>query len=48
VRYWKKIIVEAERYRSAFLVLDWVDHAMLLAVPPAGRLCRMTVLVLER
>lgn len=48
VRYWKKIIVEAERYRGAFMVLDWIDHAMLLALPPAGRLCRMTVLVLER
>ena len=48
VRYWKKIIVEAERYRSAFLALDWIDRAMLLVAPAAGRLCRMTVIVLER
>jgi SAM-dependent methyltransferase len=48
VRYWKKIIVEAERYRPAFMVLDWFDRAMLAVLPPAGRLCRMTVIVLER
>jgi len=48
VRYWKKIIVEAERYRGAFRVLDWIDRGMLAACPPAGRLCRMTVIVLER
>jgi SAM-dependent methyltransferase len=48
VRYWKKIIVEAERYRSAFSVLDWMDRALLAVVPAAGRLCRMTVVVLER
>lgn len=48
VRYWKKIIVEAEKYRKPFSVLDWMDHAMLAVFPPAGRLCRMTVIVLER
>ena len=48
VRYWKKIIVEAEKYRSAFSVLDGFDHAMLALCPPAGRLCRMTVIALER
>ena len=48
VRYWKKIIVEADRYRPAFAVLDWFDRAMVTVVPPAGRLCRMTVIVLER
>lgn len=48
VRYWKKIIVEAERYRSAFAVLDWIDRTMLAIAPAAGRLCRMTVIVLER
>jgi len=48
VRYWKKIIVEADRYRQAFAVLDWIDRAALVVCPPAGRLCRMTVIVVER
>jgi SAM-dependent methyltransferase len=48
VRYWKKIIVEAERYRRPFAVLNALDRALLAVCPPAGRLCRMTVLVLER
>ncbi len=48
VRYWKKIIVEAEKYRPAFAVLDWFDRAMVTLCPPAGRLCRMTVIVMER
>ena len=48
VRYWKKIIIEAERYRPAFAVLDWFDRALVTLCPPAGRLCRMTVIVLER
>ncbi len=48
VRYWKKIIEEADRYRRPFAVLNALDRAMLAVCPPAGRLCRMTVLVLER
>ena len=48
VRYWKKIIEEADRYRAPFAVLDWIDRAMVTVLPPAGRLCRMTVIVLER
>jgi SAM-dependent methyltransferase len=48
VRYWKKIIVEADRYRPAFAVLDWFDRAMVTLLPPLGRLCRMTVIVLDR
>ena len=48
VRYWKKIIVEAERYRPAFALFDWFDRAMVTVFPPSGRLCRMTVIVLER
>jgi len=47
-RYWKKIIVEAERYRRAFTVLNAIDRTLLAVCPPAGRLCRMTVLVLDR
>jgi len=29
-------------------VLDWFDRAMVTLCPPAGRLCRMTVIVLDR
>ncbi len=47
-RYWKKIIVEAEKYRRAFGVLNAIDRTLLAVLPPAGRLCRMTVIVLER
>jgi SAM-dependent methyltransferase len=47
-RYWKKIVVEADRYRSAFSVLNALDRSLLAICPPAGRLCRMTVVVLER
>ncbi len=46
-RYWKKIIVEAARYRRPFAVLNALDRAVLAVCPPAGRLCRMIVLVLE-
>jgi len=48
VRYWKKIIVEADRYRRAFALLNGIDRALLAVCPPLGRLCRMTVLVLHR
>jgi SAM-dependent methyltransferase len=47
-RYWKKIIVEAERYRRAFNVLNGIDRTLLALCPPLGRLCRMTVIVLDR
>ena len=47
-RYWKKIIVEAERYRRAFALLNAFDRSLLAICPPAGRLCRMTVIVLEK
>lgn len=48
VRYWKKIIVDADRYRKMFSLLNGVDRTLLAIMPPAGRLCRMTVLVLDR
>jgi len=47
-RYWKKIIVEAERWRRPFAVLNAIDRAGLAICPPAGRLCRMTVIVVDR
>ena len=45
---WKKIIVEAERYRLPFGVLNAIDRTALALCPPLGRYCRMTVIVLER
>ena len=44
----REIIVEAERYRRAFNVLNGIDRTLLALCPPLGRLCRMTVIVLER
>jgi len=48
VRYWKRIIEEAERYRRPFAVLNVLDRILLALLPPAGRLCRMTVLELRK
>jgi len=48
VRYWKKIIVEADRYRRAFSILNGIDRALMAVIPPARRLCRMTVMVLDK
>ncbi|HXI02256.1 MAG TPA: class I SAM-dependent methyltransferase [Candidatus Saccharimonadales bacterium] len=48
VRYWKRIIDEAERYRSAFRLLDAADRALFAVFPPARRWARMTVIVLDR
>jgi SAM-dependent methyltransferase len=47
-RYWKKIIVEADRYARAFAVLNGIDRTLLALCPPLGRLCRMTAIVVER
>jgi hypothetical protein len=47
-RYWKKIIVEADRYARAFAVLNGIDRTLLAICPPLGRMCRMTVMVVER
>lgn len=47
-RYWKKIIVEADRYRRPFAVLNTIDRALMAIAPPLRRLCRMSVVVLER
>ncbi len=48
VRYWKKVIVEADRYRRAFAALNGIDRALMTLLPPLRRLCRMTVLVLDK
>lgn len=47
-RYWKRIIVEADRYRAAFGVLNAIDRTLLTVCPPLARLCRMTVIVIDR
>src|SRR5262249_37758760 len=47
-RYWKKIIVEAEHYKGAFGVLNGIDRTLLAVCPLLGRLCRMTVIQIER
>lgn len=44
VRYWKRIIEEAERYRVPFAVLNGMDRILFTIVPPLGRLARMTVI----
>jgi len=48
VRYWKRIIEEAERYRRGFAVLNAIDRALLAVFPPARRWCRMTVIDLRK
>lgn len=48
IRYWKKIIVQADRYKIPFAFLNAIDRGLLAICPPLGRLCRMTVIVLER
>jgi SAM-dependent methyltransferase len=47
VRYWKRIIDEAERYRAAFSVLNGIDRLIFAAFPPARRWGRMTVIHLR-
>jgi SAM-dependent methyltransferase len=47
VRYWKRIIEEAERYRRPFGVLDALDRALFAIFPPARRWARMTVIELR-
>jgi SAM-dependent methyltransferase len=48
VRYWKRIIEEAERYRRPFSLLNGMDRALFTLLPPAGRLARMTVIELVK
>jgi len=48
VRYWKRIIEEADRYRRPFAVLDALDRLLLTVLPPARRWCRMTVIELRK
>jgi len=48
VRYWKRIIDEAERYRRPFAFLNALDRALFAVFPPARRWARMTVMALDR
>ena len=48
VRYWKRMIEEAARYRRRFAFLHAMDRALLGVFPPARRWCRMTVIALRK
>ncbi|MBI3448868.1 MAG: class I SAM-dependent methyltransferase [Acidobacteria bacterium] len=48
VRYWKRLIEEADRYRRPFAVLNALDRALLGIFPPSRRWCRMTVIELGK
>lgn len=46
VRYWKRIIEQADRYRRPFAFLNALDRALFTVFPPARRWARMTVIQL--
>lgn len=46
-RYWKKIVVEGEKYRKSYTFLKKLDDFMLKLFPFLGRFCWNTVIVLE-
>jgi SAM-dependent methyltransferase len=48
VRYWKRLIEEAGRYRRAFACLHALDRALFAVLPPARRWARMTVIELRK
>ncbi len=48
VRYWKKAIEDAHRYRRLFPFLRRLDELALRLCPPLGRLCWNTVLSVEK
>ena len=48
VRYWKKVIEDADRYEGMFRRLKWLDDKLLSLVPWLGRYCWNTVLVADK
>ncbi|HBL17635.1 MAG: hypothetical protein A2X36_14705 [Elusimicrobia bacterium GWA2_69_24] len=48
VRYWKKVVVEADRYARLYGRLKALDDALLRWFPALGRLCWNTVIVAEK
>ncbi len=48
VRYWKRIIEDAERYKSIFQPLKRLDDAVLSLVPSLGCLCWNTVICVRK
>lgn len=48
VRYWKRIISEADRYARAYRLLEAVDRVLLSIAPPLRWWCWTTVIVCER
>ena len=48
VRYWKKILVDADKYRRMFKLLYACDRVLLKVLPPLRPLCWNTVLVIQK
>lgn len=48
VRYWKKIIIEAEKYKTAFKFLYSVDCVLLKLLPFLRRFCWVTVIKVQK
>ncbi len=48
VRYWKRIIDRADRYRRPFAFLNALDRALFAIFPPSRRWSRMTVIELRK
>lgn len=46
-RYWKKVIVEGEKYKKSFTFLKRIDDCILRLFPFLGRFCWNTVIILE-
>ena len=48
VRYWKKIITEADTYRMPFKILQGVDTVLLTLLPFIKRYCWVTVIKVQK
>lgn len=48
VRYWKKIIYDADKYKEMFRLLSCIDSVILRVFPSLKRFCWNVVLVLEK
>ena len=48
VRYWKKIIIEAEKYKIAFKFLHSMDCILLKLLPFLRRFCWVTVIKVQK
>ena len=48
IRYWKKIIIEADKYQSLFTVLYTLDNLLLRTLPYLRKYCWVTVIKVEK